>query len=437
MVNIKRMRDRLPTTVGEVAYDSIWTLAFEAFLIISVTASFMMLGSELGPAGYGEYVGLFAIITPVSAIGSAASLATLQACFQEQRDVQLVVNVFLSVVLLGGALATTVVAIVAPLILDELSMTSIVAIAIGELIFLPVVRVSAGAIRALHGVPMATRTELTVLVAKFIALTGLFVVGELTVQNLAIGWFTASALVVGYVVFVRLRGFGIVARPSAVSLRDIRMVFALGAPMYISDFQTNGDKVVLNGAGLQAEAGLYGAAFRVATLATTPLRAMDIAIFHRILEHDDNERGVHLRRARLYATWSLGVVIPIGLVLLLAAPILPMLVGDQFDGSVEMIRWLVLWLPFKTIAQPPLAGLLGLGRLGIRLIILCTTAALSMTLYLILIPDMGWEGAVIGTIVAEAALAGLGWIALFWAQGRRNAELAIHAAQPGEPSFSG
>ncbi len=436
MVNIKRMRDRLPSSVGEVAYDSVWTLAFEGFLILSVTASFMMLGSELGPAGYGEYVGLFAIITPVSAIGSAASLATLQACFQEQRPVQSVVNVFLTVVLLGGALATAIVAVVAPLILDELSMTSIVAIAFGELVFLPIVRVSAGAIRALHGVPMATRTELTVLVAKFVALTGLFVVGELTVQNLAIGWFIASGVVVIYVLFFRLRSVGIVARPSVVALRDIRMVFALGAPIYISDFQTNGDKVVLNGAGLQGEAGLYGAAFRVATLATTPLRAMDIAIFHRILEHDDNARGVHLRRARRYTTWSLGVVVPIGLVLLLAAPILPLLVGDEFDGSVEMIRWLVLWLPFKTMAQPPLAGLLGLGRLGVRLIILCTTAGLSMGLYLLLIPDMGWEGAVIGTVVAEIALAVLSWMALIWAQGKRDAELAAHAARKGEPSFS-
>lgn len=437
MVNIKRIRDRLPASVGEVAYDSVWTLAFEAFLILSVTASFMMLGSELGPAGYGEYVGLFAIITPVSAIGSAASLATLQACFQEQREVQSVVNVFLTVVLLGGSLATAIVSVVAPLILDELSMTAIVTIAFGELVFLPTVRVSAGAIRALHGVPMATRTELTVLVAKFVALTGLFAVGSLTVQNLAIGWFVASGLVVVYVVFFRLRSVGIVATPGRVSMRDIRMVLALGAPMYISDFQTNGDKVVLNGAGLQGEAGLYGAAFRVATLATTPLRAMDIAIFHRIIEHDDNARGVHLRRARRYTTWSLGVVIPIGLVLLLTAPVLPLLVGDKFDGSVEMIRWLVLWLPFKTVAQPPLAGLLGLGRLGVRLVILCATAGLSMALYLILIPDMGWEGAVIGTVVAEAALAALGWMALVWAQGKRDAELAAHAARPGEPSFSG
>ena len=50
---------------------------------------------------------------------------------------------------------------------------------------------------------------------------------------------------------------------------------------------------------------------------------------------------------------------------------------------------------------------------------------------------MGWEGAVIGTIVAEVALAALGWVALIWAQGKRDAELALHAALPGEPSFSG
>ena len=110
--------------------------------------------------------------------------------------------------------------------------------------------------------------------------------------------------------------------------------------------------------------------------------------------------------------------------MLLTAPVLPLLVGDEFDGSVEMIRWLVLWLPFKTVAQPPLAGLLGLGRLGVRLVILCATAGLSMALYLILIPDMGWEGAVIGTVVAEAALAALGGMALVWAQGKRDAELA-------------
>ena len=30
----------------------------------------------------------------------------------------------------------------------------------------------------------------------------------------------------------------------------------------------------------------------------------------------------------------------------------------------------------------------------------------------------------------------LSWSALVWAQGKRDAELAVHAARPGEPSFS-
>ncbi len=436
MVSIKRLRDRLPKSVGEVAYDSVWTLAFEGFLIISVTASFLMLGRVLGPDGYGEYVGLFAIITPVSAIGAAAALATLQACFQEERPVEPVLNVFLSVVFVGGSFATIVVAIVAPLILDELSMTAILTIAYGELVLLPMVRVAAGAVRALRGVPMAVRTELTVLAGKFVVLTGLFAFGSLTVENLAVGWFIASGLAVNYVLFVRLPKLDVNPRPSMVALRDFKLVMALGAPIYISEFQTNGDKVVLNGAGLQEQAGLYGAAFRVASLAGTPLRAMDIAVFHRFLESDLNARGVHVRRAWRYTMWSLMVVCPIALVLLVAAPLLEIVVGDDFDRSVTMTRWLVLWLPFRTMAQPPLAGLLGLGRLGLRLIVLTITASLSMGLYLWLIPDMGWEGAVIGTIVAEIALVVLGWIALVSAQRRRDDELAVHAAQPGEPSFS-
>ena len=50
MVNLKALRDRLPKTVADVAYDSLWTLAFEASAIVTIMGSFLMLGRELGPA---------------------------------------------------------------------------------------------------------------------------------------------------------------------------------------------------------------------------------------------------------------------------------------------------------------------------------------------------------------------------------------------------
>ena len=202
------------------------------------------------------------------------------------------------------------------------------------------------------------------------------------------------------------------------------MVGALGAPIYISDFQTNGDKIVLGSIdGLKAETGLYGAAFRIVSLALTPLRAMDVAVFHRFLEPDENQVGQHVRRARLYTMWSMAVLAPIAVVLLLAAPLLKLVVGDDFGGSETMTRWLVLWLPFRVMSLPPLSGLLGLGRLGIRLVVLTASASISMVLYLILVPKLGWEGAVIGTVVSEICLAVFGWSALVWAQRKRDREL--------------
>lgn len=427
---MRRIRDRLPGGVGDAAHDSLWTLAFEACLILIVTASFLMLGRQLGPAGYGEYVGLFAIITPVTAVGSAAALATLQACFQEGRPVDFVVGIFLKVVLFAGIIATGIVALVAPLILEELTMLAIVTIALSELVMVPAVRVMAGSIRVASGVPAEVRSQMVMLFGRFSVLVILFATDTLTVERLGIGWLVATSAVALFLLFIHLPKFGIHVRRASPSLKDLKTVIQLGAPIYVSDFQTNGDKLVLNGAGLQAEAGLYGAAFRVANMCMTPLRAMNIAVFHRFLSPDDDERGAHVRRSKKFTFWSMLVILPVAVVVFLAAPLLVYIVGDEFEESVTMLRWLMLWVPIRAVSLPPLSGLLGLNRLGMRLWILVGSASISMILYLSLIPDMGWEGAVIGTIVSEICLAVFGWTALIWAQRRRDQELDEESQAP-------
>jgi O-antigen/teichoic acid export membrane protein len=121
--------------------------------------------------------------------------------------------------------------------------------------------------------------------------------------------------------------------------------------------------------------------------------------------------------------WPMLVLAPIASVLWLVAPLLKIVVGDEFGGSVTMTRWLVFWLPCRVMSLPPRLGLLGLGRMGIRLVVLIVSATISMVLYLILIPKLGSEGAVIGTVVSEICLAVFGWSALLWAQRERDGEL--------------
>lgn len=411
-----------------MARDSVWTLTYEVSLLLAVTASFILLGRELGPAPYGEYVGLFAITTPLSAIGSASMLASMQYMFGENKPVEHVLSIFLTTTLLGGALAVVAAAVLAVSTLPTLSLLAILAMAIGEVIFVPIGRVVGAGVRALHGVPASVRVQMSFLFSRFFVLIGIAVLSTLTIERLAIGWFLSNLAVAAWMVVVVLGRNDIRPRLVPVRRRDFQVAGALGAPIFVSDFQTNGDKVVLNSAGLGAEAGLYGAAFRVVSMAMTPLRAMDVAVFHRFLSSDESAYGQHTRRARQYSVVSLVVIVPIALVLLLLAPQLELVLGEEFEDSVEMTRWLLLWLPVRAVSGAPLNGMLGLGRLGLRFGVLCVGAATAMGIYVLLIPGRGWEGAVIGTIVAEIVLLAVGWVALRRAQGRHDDALRARAA---------
>ena len=212
------MKGRLPDSAAEVAHDSFWTLTVDASLFITVTASFLMLGRELGPDGYGEYVALFALLTPIGAIGSAAALATLQACIRERRPVDEVLSTFLMIVIAGGTAATVIAALVAPLILETLSMTAIITLSISELILAPAVRVIAGEVRAVRGVPPAVRIDLSVLVLRFIALASLFAFGVLSVERIGVGWMLATLEVLIWLLLITLPALGIKLRFGFASL---------------------------------------------------------------------------------------------------------------------------------------------------------------------------------------------------------------------------
>ena len=63
-------------------------------------------------------------------------------------------------------------------------------------------------------------------------------------------------------------------------------------------------------------------------------------------------------------------------------------------------------------------GLLGLNRNALRMWLLIAGAALSVLLYVLLIPAYSWRGALVGSLVSEVALAAGCWIGLYWCQKR-------------------
>ena len=250
---------------------------------------------------------------------------------------------------------------------------------------------------------------------RFATLFTLFLADGLTVRNLAIGWnlmFAAMGVVTLWGVLPRL---GLRAGWGRPSREHLVMNMQLSLPLAGANLQTNGDKTVMNGFGLETAAGLYGAAFRVILLAQMPVATMNKALFQRFLANDEDQHGQHLRRAQKFITVSLGVslVVSVGLfgATYLMEPVIVWLVGDQFAGAVGIIRWLIVVVPLAALSRDPLNGLLGLGRNSERAWILLSSGALSIGIYLLLIPVWSWRGGVVGTVIGELYITAVAWFA--------------------------
>ena len=123
------------------------------------------------------------------------------------------------------------------------------------------------------------------------------------------------------------------------------------------------------------------------------------------------------------------------------APVITRYFGKYKDAT-PIIRWLAPFILARAVVMFAINGLLGLGRTGARTAVLLGGAALSMGLYLALIPKYSWKGAIAGTLISETAVGLTAWVLLIYYQrkhdlGVRQANLLISNLQGRDPSMVG
>jgi O-antigen/teichoic acid export membrane protein len=160
--------------------------------------------------------------------------------------------------------------------------------------------------------------------------------------------------------------------------------------------------------GLQA-AGIYGAAYRIIDAAFAPAGALVYAAYARFFHHGANGIGEGLRFARKLLAYS----IPYGLltmtVLMLAAPVLPKLLGSDFTASSAALLWLSPLVLFKCIHYFFADCLSGAGFQGIRAAIQLIVAGGNVGLNLWLIPAYSWKGAAWASLASDGLFATAVW----------------------------
>jgi len=422
------LRDLIQRLRGDgLAAESAWGLVLEVVTLATTVMSFLFLGRSLGAAGYGGYASLYAIAGPlVTLAASGIVLAVLQHIVRDGEALPGVARSCLSLSMALGVLLTLIGTGVASLLVDSISTVAIVSILLTEFVAAPLVHVAASVAQAGTGYVDAAKIRLVLVVGRGCLLIVLFVGGVLSIATLGV-----SMLVLATILGLRAlrqvgRRYGFTFTPGRVRMSHLRTNLVYSAAISAAGLNADGDKLVMAANKLVVDTGLYAAAYRIVSFGLIPVGSLVSATHRRFLEHEEGLRRQHLDRSLRFGLLAGGYGFAFGIVLFVAAPFLPLLMGEEFEGSVDMVRWLSPTVFMRALAIFPLNGLMGLGREGLRTVMVVTNAAIAMTLYVVLIPIHGWEGAAIGTLISETIAVISIWVALVACQ--RQADRRLDAA---------
>jgi O-antigen/teichoic acid export membrane protein len=194
--------------------------------------------------------------------------------------------------------------------------------------------------------------------------------------------------------------------------------------MSTNSAQTEGEKIILAGFRPKSEVGEYQAAYRLIDALLLPLSAVHAVATRWFLPQDERVGG-QVRRSLMMTIPSAVFGLGCALAVLIGQPLVRWVLGDEFRDAAQITIWLCLVPLLHAMAEIPPLGLLGLGENRRRMYLGLWASAAAVAMYLVLIPQYGWKGAVLGTYGSELVTIGGGWWMLLRCQRRVDAAAPV------------
>lgn len=422
-----------------LASDSLWAILFDVIKLISAIISFTLIQKILDTEKYGSFMAVFAIIAPLGALSYAGpGLAILKAIFRDRLDNLTTFRSYLTLSFFASLGLSVFGIVFALFITNDLNVFEISFLVLSELLAGSVIMMVASFLHATAGFANMTRVKIGMIAIK-ISLIFLLVVLDanleqeieilsrislpfekfeaFTILNLGLGYLVFYVLYAIWLLRVHLPKYGYKFSFKKPEYPYLRSGLIFGGPMAAGQFQSEGDKIVMEKFNADAnEVGLYANAYKIISFGITPLRALNSAAFQRFLPDDESQKGLHLRRATRYTAFLFSASVAISAVLYLSLPLIDFLIDDNYKDARKMIPWLIPIIPLFALKGTPLNGLIGLDRTLERSYIYFASSMFSLIMYLIFIPPYGWKGAVAATLISEVFLAIVSWVAIIYYQ---------------------
>lgn len=400
-----------------------WGLVNEGTKIVATMIIFVLLGRTLGPETYGAYVGLFALLIPFQPFTGQGGvpLTMYEFIVRNGEDPVHVVRSCFSVGLVGaGVLTPFVVWYAQGTVSDTMTTTTIVLFVLSELVAGTMTMTMIAVLQAVVGFGLAARRRAMAQAVRLGIVVGLYLFDSLTLGPLAVAMFAGRAFYLAVVYREASQRLGVWVAPRRPRSHHVRSALTYAVGQSAVGFQSGWGPVTLNRTGQARDAGLLGAAQRVVNLGQTPLRALIGSTHLTFLDPRKNKVRLAVRLTTLSLAFT-GVFV---LVLLFAAPLVGVVLGDEFEDSIGILRWLIPFLVLRACTIWPMNAIMGLGRNTARTVLQVAAAVFAVALYQLLVPDRGWEGAVMAATITEGAVVASAWTMLWHYQRRERRDQA-------------
>lgn len=402
-----------------IARNTTWALAGQGCQILIQGIYFLFLGRSLGPEQFGAFAGglaIVAILAPFAGWGSGSLLIRDVA-----RDVSLLPLAWgnaLLTVFVGGPIFTLVALAIGHFI-PSLPSAMLVALALAELFAGKIFEIAGQTFQAVERLALQARLQITYGAAKLVAIVGFMAITE---RPTAVEWsywyLGASVLTLLLSVILVSRHFG---RPRFAPHRIIDNLgsgwhFSLG--LASSTIYNDIDKTMLARMSTLEATGLYAAAYRIIAFAFVPVRSLLFATDARFYRdgHKGIRSSVAFARRLLPFSACYGLVATVGIIIF--APIVPLLLGREYQGSTLAIQLLGPIILLRSVHYLLANSLTGAGYQHTRSYVQVAVAVLNIVLNLWLIPLYSWQGAVWSSLISDFTLVIGLWLIVSLLQGR-------------------
>jgi O-antigen/teichoic acid export membrane protein len=368
---------------------------------------FILLGRLMGSTEYGIYVGAVAMASIVSQYSPLGSyLVFLRYVSPNPRNFALYWGNVLVTIFTLGCLFVGLLTWLGPHIAHSYSWGMLLLVAIADCICAQLTLAASRVFLAFEKMRITASLSLLVnLLRTLLAGLMLWRLHHATARQWAVAALIVSSVAAATALVLVTRFYGKPAFSASLLRRRAGEGFVFALSYSAGSVYDNVDKAMLGHYGMNAANGIYTMAYRVIDVACVPFGSVQGAAAPRFFR-----KGVEgVRSTTTFAVRIIKRTVPVALlttvIMLVAAPILPHLMGRSFSESVSALRWLCLLPVFRSLHWGAGDALTGAGHQKLRLGNHAAAAAFNFTANLYLIPHYGWLGAAWASLATDGLLA--------------------------------